>query len=237
MNATITRQELLTALLFVSTDESRYVLNGVCLEKRDEKPILISTDGRRLCVIETTAEQTDPGDDDDGSLVLRGDFIKAIAALSKAIGGKLFPWIQIQTKPGSERVQIQMVGANCFLESEKGALIDMNYPDWRGAVPSKRIARKPVSEIGLNAEFVADYAKAAKVLECETPIVQMALVGKESAIEIKLAGHPSFYGLVMQCKLEEGTEYQPEFLGIVKDMPKPEPEAAPKEDEAAFAEA
>lgn len=231
MKATITRQELLTALLFASTDESRYVLNGVCLSARRNKPILVSTDGRRLCVIETTAEQPVESDGDDREIVLRGEFIRAIAALSKAVGGKLFPWIEIQNKPGSQRVQVSIVGGKCFLESEEGALIDSDFPNWRQVVPSKRAPREPVSEIGLNTEYVGDYAKAAKILECETPIVQMALVGKESAIEVKLIGRPNFYGLVMQCKLQEGTEYQPEFLGIVRDFPKPEPATEPEEKE------
>lgn len=224
MQTIVTRQELLTALLFVSTDESRYVLNGVCLSSpgKSKQPILVSTDGRRLCVIETTAVQE--GESDAGEIVLRGDFIRAIAALSKSIGGKLFPWIRFEANPGSDRLHVAIVGGDCYIESEKGALIETAYPKWRGVIPPKNAKREPCREIGLNAEYVADYAKAAKTLECETPIVQMSLVGKESAIEVNLVGHLSFYGLVMQTKLQEGTEYQPEFLGIMKQVPKPEPE-------------
>jgi len=215
-------------MLFASTDESRYVLNGVCLCAQAERPILITTDGRRLAVIETTAEQPKDYTGNDEQIILRGEFIRAISALSKAIGGKLFPWIEIANTPGSQRVQVSIVGGSCFVESETSALIEGDYPNWKTCIPSKRAIRQPVSEIGLNAECVGDYAKAAKILECETPIVQMALVGKDSAIEVKLIGRPNFYGLVMQCKLQDGTEYQPEFLGIVKDMPKTEPQAEKK---------
>ena len=225
MNAIVTRQELLTALLFASQDESRYVLNGVCIiganPGRQNQPIIVSTDGKRLAVIETTAVQEGLAAE-PGEIVLRAEFIKAVAALSKAIGGKLYPWIKIERKAGSERVFVSLVGANCILESESGALIEQAYPNWRGVIPPKRAVRQPCSEIGLNAELVGDYAKAAKTLECETPIVQMSLVGKESAIEVKLIGRPTFYSIVMQTRLEEGTEYQPEFLGITKDFPKQE---------------
>jgi hypothetical protein len=222
VKAIVTRQELVTAMLFASEDESRYVLNGVCITgvEHGKHPIITATDGRRLVVIETTAEQADTHE--PGEIVLRGEFIKAVAALSKAIGGKLFPWVSFEIKPGSDRLFVALVGANCFLEFESGAIIDQAYPGWRNAIPSKRAIRQPVSEIGLNADFVGDFAKAAKTLECETPIVQMSLVGKDSAIEVKLIGRPNFYGLVMQTRLEEGTEYQPEFLGITKDLPKVE---------------
>jgi hypothetical protein len=49
----------------------------------------------------------------------------------------------------------------------------------------------------------------------------MNLVGKEQQIEIRIPAVPNFYGLLMQCKLQEGIDYQPEFVRIIESLPKP----------------
>lgn len=61
MKIIVSRNELLAALIFSSDDETRFVLNGVCVEvsPRSLKPTLITTDGRRLAVIESQAEQSE----------------------------------------------------------------------------------------------------------------------------------------------------------------------------------
>ena len=40
----------------ISTDESRYVLNGIFLSLRDHKVTMVATDGRRLALVEEDAE-------------------------------------------------------------------------------------------------------------------------------------------------------------------------------------
>lgn len=223
MKLTFSRQELLAAMLFTSEDESRYVLNGVCLKYRpDAKPIAIATDGRRLTVIESNQEQEHNSESGESEIVLRSDFLKPLCALNKAIGGKLFPLITIETKRGSKRLMIHMAGGKFYLEAEDGALIEGQFPNWMVCIPPKNQKRQPIAEVGMNAELVGDYAKAVKLLEATSSIVQMNLVGKEQQIEIRIPAVPNFYGLLMQCKLQEGVDYQPEFLGIVKDLPKPE---------------
>lgn len=231
MKIVVSRSELSAALLFASTDESRYTLSGVCIEACPErKPVLVATDGRRLAVIETVAEQKEDFPHRH-QLLLRPDFIKPICALSKAIGAKLFPWICFENNPGSKRIQVEFIGGNIWLDSHDGGLINGEYPAWAKALPARKARREPINDLGLNAEFVGDFAKAAKLLEASSPLIQMNLVGKEQALEVKINALPHFYGLVMPCKVEESTEYQPEFLQIVKDFPvKTEPE--PQEEAA-----
>lgn len=232
MKIIVSRNELLAAALFASNDESRFVLNGVCIEVRPEnpKPVTVATDGRRLVAIETMADQQQTFDEEH-SLLLRADFLKVITALSKACGAKLFPWLCIENNRGSKRVVVSIVGKPVFLEVEEGALIEGVYPDWRKVLLAKKAKRDPISEIGLNAEFIGDFAKAAKLLEAPSPLVQMNLVGKEAQVEVKI-GASNFYGLVKQCQLND-VEYQPEFLAIVKDLPKPQAETETEEKEAA----
>lgn len=221
MKITVSRQELLAALVFASQDDSRYVLCGVNIEATPgSKPIMVTTDGRRLVVIETQAEQEE--DLEEGhSLLLRADFVKAVCALSKAVGAKLFPWVTFDNKPGSKQITVAFVGGGCTLWSEGGALIEGEYPKWRQVVPPKNMVREPVNNLGLNAAFLGDFAKAAKIMGLDISIVQMHLVGQDKAVEVKIGSLENVYGIVMPCKPEENTEFQPEFLKIVEQLPAP----------------
>jgi hypothetical protein len=226
MQITVSRNELLAALLFASTDESRYTLNSVCVQvKRGSKPIIVATDGRRLAVIKTVADQVDEFTESH-DLLLCSEFVRPICALSKTLGGKLFPWVQFGITPGSKRVTVELVGAGLVLHADRNAVVEGAYPKWELALPQKsKHGRTPITDMGINAELVGDFAKASKILECKNgPVVQMNLVGKEAAVEVKIIGAENFYGLVMQCKCDNSVEYQPEFVSVVKDLPKPEEE-------------
>lgn len=230
MKIIVSRQELQAAALFVSNDESRFILNGVCIEAKPNKaPVIVATDGRRMVAIESKAEQAEEFHVEH-SLLLRTDFLKVIVAFSKARGAKLFPWIALDNNPGSKRLEVSIVGvaAGCWVD--QGALIEGEFPNWRKSVPAKSARREPVNEVGLNAEMIGDFAKAAKFMEASSPTVQMHMAGKEGAVEVKLAGLPEVYGLIMSSKLDE-VEYQPEFLEIFKACPpKTEEEESPDED-------
>jgi hypothetical protein len=223
---TFSRQELLAALLFASEDESRYVLQSVCLEYRPgAQPVAVATDGVRLTIIESKAEQDkSSAEKESRKIILQAEFVRAACAMNKAIGGKLFPLILFENKNGSPILTASMCGNNLFIESHTGALVEGNYPDWRGVMPPKNQKRQPISEVGINSDYIGDYSKAAKALEASSSLVQMSLVGKEQAIEVSIPAAPNFYSLIMQCKLKEGTDYQPEFTGIIDALPTPEPE-------------
>jgi DNA polymerase-3 subunit beta len=52
-------KEMITQTVFaVSDDETRYFMNGVFLEKSDDKIIMVATDGRRLAYISKAAEKS-----------------------------------------------------------------------------------------------------------------------------------------------------------------------------------
>ena len=221
MKIIVSRQELQTAILFSSKDDSRFTLCSVCIETspRSKKPNIITTDGRRLAVMQSQAEQPEDFDNTTAEqMLLTSDFVKAICALSKALGGKIFPWIQFANTKGSSHVFVELIGGDCSLNTATGALVEGEFPNWRSCVPSKKLERTQVSDLGINAEFVGDFAKAAKIFDLN-PIIQINLIAKESALEVKLSGADYFYGLIMPCKPNEEENYQPEFLNIVENLP------------------
>lgn len=233
MKIVVSRKELMASLLFASEDDSRYTLNGVCIQVRPKRtPIMVSTDGRRLAVIETLADQSQDFDEPH-EMVLSSSFIRPICALSRTVGGKLFPWIEFENVKGSARVGVAFVGAGLFAVAESRVLIEGAYPKWEKCLPPRsKSARTPITDIGLNVDFMGDFAKAAKLLDAKSPVIQMNLVGKEQAVEVKILGASHFYGMIMQCKCDDSVEYQPEFVSIVKDLPKPpEPEETEEDEE------
>jgi hypothetical protein len=225
MRIVIARQELAAALLFASTDESRYLITGVSIEVRPGKrPLIVATDGRRLVSIETVAEQYDHFSQ-EVQLTVAPDWADLFVKLGKAVGSKLFPWLCIEHDPGSQQVTVHVVGREeTSLEVKRGVLMEGDFPNWRKALPKRNQIREGITDLGVNAEFVGDFAKAAKLLEVKDNVIQMNLVGKEQQVEVKIMRAPNFYGLIMQCKLEEVDNYQPDFLSIMKDV---ESSAAP----------
>lgn len=214
MKIIISRQEIQAALLFASTDESRLVLNSLLIEARSGKtPLIIATDGRRLAVIESQAEQINC-EPCDGEMVLRSDFLKPICALNKTIGGKLFPWIGFETQECSKRVQVEFLGGNLFLEAHDNALVEGDYPNWRATVPDKSEIRQPVSELAVNAMLIADFVKVAKFIGRDDTGLRMNLAGPGHAMEVNIPSAPHFYGLIMPLETKDPANFQPEFIGM-----------------------
>jgi DNA polymerase III sliding clamp (beta) subunit (PCNA family) len=220
MKFTVSRNELMAALLFASDDENRYTLQGVLVETHHKnKPKLVSTDGRRLAVIETVADQPEMTEAISASFLFSAAFIKPLCGLSKAIGGKLFPWIEFDCQLGEKPVSVLFVGSQCTVTVRDNALIEGGFPNWQKVLPAKNAPRKPINDLGINADFMADFSKAAKMLEATSPVLQMNLIGKNEAIEVRMSMVPNFYGLIMPCKTDETLQYQPEFVSIVTGLP------------------
>jgi len=208
--------EVRAAMLFSSNDDSRYVLNGVCFEAVPDKlPIMVATDGRRLAVIETESLQSDKEPIFPACVfIVSTAFLKPLCAFAKSQAAIM----EVEYHP-SERVVFSLLESHCVVDSEKGALIEGNFPNWRQVVP-KGIKDEIPPELALNADFMSDFAKTAKILGLETPGIKMNLCREGGAVEVHVSGKPNFYGIIMPMKSDETTQWQPEFLNLV---PKPEP--------------
>jgi hypothetical protein len=215
MKVNVSIQELLAAQIFASEDGSRYVLNSIAIETRPgAMPLLIATDGRRLVCINSQAEQPENADLSEFTAILALPFIKAFHALVKIHDIKMFPWVTLEYNPGSWQLRADFMGGRSSLSIESGALIEGNYPAWRTVIPTGE--KTPVSELGLNPEYVGDFAKAAKILQSKDSLIQMNLYSSTAAIEARVGGLPNFYAVIMPTKLATEMQYQPEFLGLAE---------------------
>ncbi|MBI1842708.1 MAG: DNA polymerase III subunit beta [Verrucomicrobia bacterium] len=150
-------QEKLRAMLkrtsfATSSDESRYVLNGIFFSLHDQRLTLVATDGRRLAMAEEDAEVGERS---------QGDFIvpsKAVIELGRLLQEK-----------GSVKILVGENQASFALEDEKGGsitiitkLIEGNYPNYRQVIPGE-----PKERIALSREDLMHALRRAEIMTSE----------------------------------------------------------------------
>ena len=111
----------------ISTDESRYVLNGIFMSLKDHKFTMVATDGRRLALVDEEVDVTEQS---------QGEFIvpaKAVNELSRLLQGT-----------GEIEIHYSENQAAFNLKDEKGfsiliisKLIEGNYPNYRQVIPGE----------------------------------------------------------------------------------------------------
>jgi len=109
----------------ISTDESRYVLNGIFMSLKDHKLTMVATDGRRLALVDEEVDVTEQS---------QGEFIvpaKAVNELNRLLQGT-----------GELEIRYSENQAAFNLKDDKGfsilivsKLIEGNYPNYRQVIP------------------------------------------------------------------------------------------------------
>src|SRR5438270_2221101 len=118
----------------ISTDESRYVLNGIYLNLKDHKMTMVATDGRRLALVD---EDVDVAENSQGEFIVPA---KAVNELTRLLQEK-----------GDVEIRYAENQASFTLKDEKGSsvlivtkLIEGNYPNYRQVIPSETKERVPL---------------------------------------------------------------------------------------------
>ena len=106
----------------MSSDESRYVLNGVLLSFKENKLTLVATDGRRMALVE---QEMEIPASQEVEVILP---TKAVSELQKILGGE-----EILTISLAEN-QISFDLGSIVLFSK---LIDGKYPNYRQVIPAE----------------------------------------------------------------------------------------------------
>jgi DNA polymerase-3 subunit beta len=111
----------------ISTDESRYVLNGIFISLKDHKLTMVATDGRRLSMVD---EETDVSEKSQGEFIVPA---KTVNELNRLLQDK-----------GEVEIRYAENQASFTLKDEKGSavliitkLIEGNYPNYRQVIPSE----------------------------------------------------------------------------------------------------
>jgi DNA polymerase-3 subunit beta len=111
----------------ISTDESRYVLNGIFLSLKDHKMTMVATDGRRLAMVD---EEADIAQANEGEFIIPA---KTVNELNRLLQDK-----------GTAEIRYAENQASFTLKDEKNnsilivtKLIEGNYPNYRQVIPAE----------------------------------------------------------------------------------------------------
>ena len=118
----------------ISTDESRYVLNGIFLSLKDHKVTMVATDGRRLAMVE---EETDVAEGNQGEFIIP---TKAVNELSRLLGDKG----EVEIRFTDNQVAFTLKNDAGFSVLLISKLVEGNYPNYRQVIPSETKERVPI---------------------------------------------------------------------------------------------
>jgi DNA polymerase-3 subunit beta len=136
----------------ISTDESRYVLNGIFLSLKEHKMTMVATDGRRLALVD---EEVDIPEASQAELIIP---TKTVNELSRLLGEK-----------GDLEIRIGENQASFTLTDDKGfsiliisKLVEGVYPNYRQVIPSEAKER-----IALPREELLAATRRAQIMTSE----------------------------------------------------------------------
>src|SRR6266566_2739244 len=136
----------------ISTDESRYVLNGIFISLKDHKMTMVATDGRRLALVD---EEVDVSEKSQGEFIVPA---KAVNELNRLLQDK-----------GEVEIRYADNQAAFELKDEKGfsiliitKLIEGSYPNYRQVIPAEAKER-----IALGREEFLHALRRAEIMTSE----------------------------------------------------------------------
>ena len=106
----------------ISSDEARYVLNGILFSLKDNKLMLVATDGRRLALFDSDLEFPESHE---------RDFIlptKAVTELQRLLGEDG----EVEISSSENLVSFELNGARLVSK-----LVEGNYPNYRQVIPGE----------------------------------------------------------------------------------------------------
>jgi DNA polymerase-3 subunit beta len=136
----------------VSTDETRYVLNGIFVSLKEHKLTFVSTDGRRLALTEEEVELTP---DNEAEFIIPTKAINELNRLLQASG-------EVEIKFMENQASFQ-------LKDEKGSsillitkLVEGNYPNYKQVIPAESSER-----VALPREELLQALRRAEIMTSE----------------------------------------------------------------------
>ena len=165
-----------------STDENRYILNGVYFNFADEKLTLVATDGRRLGL---TGLELEVSEENAGSLILPA---KTVAELERLMGKGEKVNIAFNDRQAAFEIGLDEAGESGLVDHLYlvSKVVEGNYPNYRQVIPKETEHRVKI-ERELMLEFVH---RAALVTSDKSNSVKI----KVSKNLLEITGQSTEYG-------------------------------------------
>jgi DNA polymerase III subunit beta len=152
----------------ISTDESRYVLNGIFISLKDHKMTMVATDGRRLALVD---EEVDISEKSSGEFIVPA---KAVAELNRLLQEKG----EVEIKFGDNQASFELKDDKGFSVLVITKLIEGNYPNYKQVIPTE--TRERVSLV--REEFLQALRRAEIMTSEKANSVKLALAKNSLAI-------------------------------------------------------
>ncbi len=136
----------------VSSDESRYVLNGTFVSLKEHKLTMVATDGRRLALVE---EEVDLPEKSQGEFIVPAKAVNELGRLLLDVGEVQINFLENQAAFHLREEK----GQNVLLVTK---LIEGNYPNYRQVIPSETKER-----IALSREELLHALRRAEIMTSE----------------------------------------------------------------------
>ncbi len=109
----------------ISTDESRYVLNGIFVILKEHKMTMVATDGRRLALVD---EEVDIPENSQGEFILP---TKAVNEITRLLGDKG----DVEMKFSENQVSLSLADEKGNAAVVISKLVEGNYPNYKQVIP------------------------------------------------------------------------------------------------------
>ena len=165
-----------------STDENRYILNGVYFNFADEKLTLVATDGRRLGL---TGLELEVSEENAGSLILPA---KTVAELERLMGKGEKVNIAFNDRQAAFEIGLDEAGESGLVDHLYlvSKVVEGNYPNYRQVIPKETEHR-----VKIERELMLDCVhRAALVTSDKSNSVKI----KVSKNLLEITGQSTEYG-------------------------------------------
>ena len=136
----------------VSTDESRYVLNGLFVSLKEGKMTVVATDGRRLALVD---EEVDISEKSSGEFIIPSKAVNELNRLLQTTG-------DVELKFGENQASFALKDDKGFSVLLITKLIEGNYPNYRQVIPGEAKER-----IALGREELVQALRRAEIMTSE----------------------------------------------------------------------
>ncbi len=223
---TVSAKHFYAAWQFISSEETRYYLNGVYIEPHpDGGALLVATDGHTMAVIRDANARIDgdqgwicglPKHPFDAKLKRRDaghlHFVGRTAYLTESIMAGAV------SEPGFDPTLItEFHMAIAFARP-----IDGTFPEWRRVIPNE--GPGTAESYDINGKYLARFNKAISVLREDNGAAPVKLftpaAGTGNPIILRCADAPDFFGIQMPMRMGDCSKY-PYWLAL------PDPETKP----------
>src|SRR5271170_660723 len=152
----------------ISTDESRYVLNGIFLSLKEHKITLVATDGRRLALVD---EEVDIPEASQGEFIIP---TKTVNELTRLLGEKG----ELEIRFGENQAAFTLSDDKGFTILIISKLVEGNYPNYRQVIPNETKER-----IALPREELLAAVRRAQIMTSDKAnSIKLALTRNNLAI-------------------------------------------------------